>query len=128
MSKHDRFSHSTHTEKTQLKRHIYIPATCIHVKYAYKHYLRCGPSGFFTFYCLSIDHLDKTPGVRPISICETARRIIAKMIFFVTKGGIQEAEVSLQLFVGQCAGAKAVVHAGGIVLKIKHQGHSARGY
>ncbi len=34
--------------------------------------------------------LDKNPGVRPIGVCEVARRIISKAILFVIKGDIQE--------------------------------------
>ena len=55
--------------------------------------------------------LDKSPGIRPIGICEVARRIIAKTILTVTSGDIQDAAGSLQLCAGQKAGAEAAVHA-----------------
>ena len=41
--------------------------------------------------------LDKCPGVRPIGVCETHRRIIAKAILSVTKGDILEATGTNQL-------------------------------
>ena len=55
--------------------------------------------------------LDKCPGVRPIGICETARRIISKAVLQVTRANLQEAAGSLQLCAGQIAGIEAAVHA-----------------
>ena len=55
--------------------------------------------------------LDKNPGVRPIGICEVARRIISKVILFVVKGDIQDAAGSCQLCGGQIAGIEAAVHS-----------------
>ena len=55
--------------------------------------------------------LDKCPGVRPIGICETARRIISKAVPQVTRANLQEAAGSLQLCAGQIAGIEAAVHA-----------------
>jgi hypothetical protein len=55
--------------------------------------------------------LDKNPGVRPIGIGDTARRIIAKAILNITRQDIQEASGSLQLCAGQIAGIEAAVHA-----------------
>ena len=55
--------------------------------------------------------LDKCPGVRPIGICETARRIIPKAVLFATKGDLQDAAGPLQLCAGQIAGIEAAVHA-----------------
>ena len=55
--------------------------------------------------------LGKTPGVRPIGICETARRIIAKAILKVIRSDILDAAGSIQLCAGQTAGTKAAVHA-----------------
>ena len=52
--------------------------------------------------------LDKNPGVRPIGIGDTARRIIAKAI---CRQDIQGAAGSLQLCAGQISGIEAVVHA-----------------
>lgn len=50
-------------------------------------------------------------GVRPIGICETVGRIIAKAILSVIGGDIQDAAGSMQLCAGQMAGTEAAVHA-----------------
>ena len=55
--------------------------------------------------------LDKNPGVRPIGVCEVARRIISKAILFAIKGDIQEAAGSRQMCSGQIAGIEAAVHS-----------------
>ena len=55
--------------------------------------------------------LDKYPGVRPIGICETSRRIISKAVLFAVKDDIQDAVGPLQLCAGQIAGIEAAVHA-----------------
>ena len=55
--------------------------------------------------------LDKNPGVRPIGIGDTARRIIAKAVLSVVKPDIQEASGCLQMCGGQIAGIEAAVHA-----------------
>ncbi len=55
--------------------------------------------------------LDKNPGVRPIGIGETPRRIIAKAVLRVTRGDIQDAAGSVQLCAGQIAGVEAAIHA-----------------
>ena len=51
--------------------------------------------------------LDKRPRVRPIGVCETAHRMIAKAIL---AEDIQEVAGSQQLCAGQPAGVEAVVH------------------
>ena len=55
--------------------------------------------------------LDKNPGVRPIGVGETPRRIIAKAILSIVKEDIQEAAGTQQLCAGQIAGAEAAAHA-----------------
>ena len=55
--------------------------------------------------------LDKCPGVRPIGIGNTARRILAKAILHTIKGDVQDAAGSRQLCAGQMAGVEAAVHA-----------------
>ena len=55
--------------------------------------------------------LNKNPGVRPISIGDTARRIIAKAILNIIRQDVQEAAGSVQLCAGQISGIEAVVHA-----------------
>ncbi len=67
-------------------------------------------AGLTPFLACRLIALDKNPGVRPIGVCETARRIIAKAVLFVTRGDVQDAAGSLQLCAGQIAGAEAAVH------------------
>ena len=55
--------------------------------------------------------LDKCPGIRPIGVGETVRRIIGKAIMAVIKPDILEAAGTLQLCAGQEAGSEAAVHA-----------------
>ena len=54
--------------------------------------------------------LDKCPGVRPIGIGDTSRRIMSKAILKVVKGEIQEATGSKQLCTGQVSGVEAAIH------------------
>ena len=54
--------------------------------------------------------LDKCPGVRPIGIGDTARRIVAKAVLQITRGDVQEATGSSQLCASQIAGCEAAVH------------------
>ena len=69
------------------------------------------PRGLASFLACRLIALDKCPGVRPIGICETARRIVAKAVLFVTKGDIQEAAGVRQLCGGQIAGIEAAIHS-----------------
>ena len=55
--------------------------------------------------------LDKNPGVRPIGIGDTARRIIAKALLSIAAPDIQDASGCQQLCGGQIAGIEAAVHA-----------------
>ena len=54
--------------------------------------------------------LDKNPGVHPIGIGDTARRIIAKAILNITRQDVQEAAGSIQLCAGQISSIEATVH------------------
>ena len=58
------------------------------------------PKGLSALLACRLIALDKCPGVRPIGICETARRIISKAVLQVTRADLQDAAGSLQL----CAG------------------------
>lgn len=69
------------------------------------------PEGLAPLMSCRLIALDKNPGVRPIGICEVARRIIAKAILSVTGVDIQEAAGCLQLCAGQKSGTEAAVHA-----------------
>ena len=69
------------------------------------------PSSLSSFLACRLIALDKSPGVRPIGIGDTARRIIAKAVLFVTKPDIQDASGCLQMCGGQIAGIEAAVHA-----------------
>ena len=55
--------------------------------------------------------LNKNPGVRPIGIGDTVRRIMAKAVLSVLKQDIQEASGCLQMCGGQISGIEAAVHA-----------------
>ena len=68
------------------------------------------PKGLSSLLACRLIALDKCPGVRPIGICETARRIISKAVLSVAKVDLQEAAGSLQLCAGQIAGIEAAVH------------------
>ncbi len=56
-------------------------------------------------------HYIKCPGVRPIGVGETVRRIIGKAILAVIKVDVLEAAGTLQLCAGQEAGSEAAIHA-----------------
>ena len=55
--------------------------------------------------------LDKNPGVRPIGIGDTARRIIAKAVLYIVKTDVQDACGCVQLCGGQISGIEAAAHA-----------------
>ncbi|ETX01015.1 MAG: hypothetical protein ETSY2_37945 [Candidatus Entotheonella gemina] len=69
------------------------------------------PKGLSSFLACRLIALNKCPGVRPIGICETVRRIVAKAILYVTKQDTQEAAGARQLCGGQIAGIEAAVHS-----------------
>ena len=55
--------------------------------------------------------LNKNPGVRPIGIGETARRIIAKAVLSIVGGDMQDVAGTAQLCAGQIAGIEVGVHS-----------------
>ena len=71
------------------------------------------PNGLSPFLACRLVALDKNPGIRPIGVCETVRRIIAKAVLSVTRHDVLEATGSIQLCVGQPAGVEAAIHAVG---------------
>ena len=66
------------------------------------------PKSLLAFVACRLVALDKHPGIRPIGIGETARRIIGKATI---RDDIQEVAGPLQLCAGQEAGCEAAVHA-----------------
>ena len=69
------------------------------------------PEGLAPFTACRLIALDKCPGIRPIGVGETSRRIIGKAILSALMPYIQESAGSLQLCAGQQAGCEAAVHA-----------------
>ena len=69
------------------------------------------PQSLRAFLACRLIPLDKSPGVRPIGICEVLRRIVGKTIMNVAKDDILVACGPLQLCGGHEAGSEAAVHA-----------------
>ena len=69
------------------------------------------PQGINALLACRLIAVDKNPGIRPIGIGETARRIIAKAILRVINCDVQKAAGSIQLCVGQIGGVEAVIHS-----------------
>ena len=69
------------------------------------------PQGLAPFTACRLIALNKNPGVRPIGICETVRRLISKAILRVIKDDVQQATGAVQLCAGQIAGIEAAIHA-----------------
>ncbi len=69
------------------------------------------PAGLTPLTACRLVALDKCPGVRPVGIGETIRRIIAKAILHIIGPEIQEAAGPSQLCAGQESGCEAAVHA-----------------
>ena len=69
------------------------------------------PKGIEAFVPSKLIALDKSPGVRPIGVGETVRRIINKAISSVIKDDVQEVIGALQLCAGQESGCEAAIHA-----------------
>ena len=69
------------------------------------------PHGTSSLTACRLIALDKHPGVRPIGVGETLRRLISKAILRVTRDDILKAVGILQLCAGQEAACEARVHA-----------------
>ena len=69
------------------------------------------PSSIAPLLACRLIALDKHPGVRPIGIGDTARRIIAKAVLSIIKPDIQDATGCQQMCGGQICGIEAAVHA-----------------
>ena len=69
------------------------------------------PSGISTLVAWRLIALDKCPGVRPIGVGETVRRVIGKAIATTISNDIQEAAGPLQVCAGRLSGCEAAVHA-----------------
>ena len=69
------------------------------------------PQGLAPFTACRLIALYKSPGIRPIGVGETSRRIIGKAILSALMLDIQESAGSLQLCAGQQAVCEAAVHA-----------------
>ena len=69
------------------------------------------PRSVSSFLACRLIALDKHPGVRPIDIGDTARRIIAKAVLHTIRPDVQAATGCIQLCGGQISGIEAAVHA-----------------
>ena len=69
------------------------------------------PSAIEALIACNLIPLNKNPGVRPIGVGETLRRIIGKAIGWVLKNDIQEAAGPLQVATGLESGEEAAIHA-----------------
>ena len=69
------------------------------------------PRGLAPFLACRLIALDKCPGVCPIGIGDTARRIIAKAVLAVIREDVQDTASSAQLCAGQISGCEAAVHS-----------------
>ena len=69
------------------------------------------PGALTPFLSCRLIALNKKPGVRPIGICETARRIVFKAILHVVGEDVEEACGEIQKCSGFPAGLESAVHA-----------------
>ena len=67
--------------------------------------------GLLSWFACRLIALDKNPGVRPIGVCETRRRIVSKAILNVVKNDILTVAGALQVCAGEDASCEAVVHS-----------------
>ena len=83
-----------------------LTSVAIRISTTYVH-----PSSIAPLLACRLIALDKHPGVRPIGIGDTARRIIAKAVLSITQPDIQDALGCQQMCGGQISGIEAAVHA-----------------
>ena len=69
------------------------------------------PRGLSAFVACRLIALDKHPGVRPIGVGETVRRIVGRAIATANSDDIQDAAGPLQVCAGHPSGCEAAVHA-----------------
>ena len=69
------------------------------------------PAGIDSLIASHLIAIDNRPGVRPIAIGKTSRRIIGKTILAIVKDDVKEVAGSIQLCAGQEAGCEAGVRA-----------------
>ena len=69
------------------------------------------PCGLSAFVACRLIALDKCPGIRPIGIGETVRRIIGRAVARILNHDIQMAAGPLQLCAGHQSGCESAVHA-----------------
>ena len=69
------------------------------------------PSGISALVACRLIAVDKCPGVGPIGVRETVRRVIGKAIATAISNDIQEAAGPLQVCAGHLSGCEAAVHA-----------------
>ena len=69
------------------------------------------PRGLAALLACKLIPLNKNPGVRPIGVGETLRRILGKAALVVVGPSVQAASGALQLCSGQVAGIEAAVHS-----------------
>ena len=78
------------------------------------------PSGLSTFLSCRLIALNKNPGVRPISVCKTLRRIVAKAALMILCQDIIDAVGPRQFCAGHCASVEAAVHQSGVYGWVNH--------
>ena len=69
------------------------------------------PLGIEALVACRLIALDKCPGIRPIGIGETLRRIIGRAIMSILRNNIMNAVGPIQLCAGQEGGCEAAIHA-----------------
>ena len=69
------------------------------------------PHGLAPFTACRLIVLDKSPGVQPIGICETVKRLISKAILHVVREDVEQVTGAIQLCAGQTAGIEAAILA-----------------